>query len=261
MATVKATSVAWMAVVGLCAGALSGLFGVGGGLLMVPALVYLLDLDQRVAHGTSLAAVLPIAAAGATGYLLAGRVDWLAGGGILVGALGGTVVGTYWLRILPERALRLAFIALLVVSALRLVLVTSGEADADALGVGDLPALVVTGFFSGLLSGLLGVGGGVVMVPAMIVLFGIPTPTAKGTSLVVIVPTSVLGTIRNVRNGNADLAVALVVGLSGMAAGYAASLVSLGLDPRLSNSLLAALLAAVALRMVATGRRDNAPTG
>ncbi len=73
----------WIVVVGLGAGALSGLFGVGGGLLMVPALIYMLNLDQRMAHGTSLAAVLPIAAAGATGYLLAGKVDWLAAGGIL----------------------------------------------------------------------------------------------------------------------------------------------------------------------------------
>jgi uncharacterized membrane protein YfcA len=205
--------------------------------------------------------VLQIAAAGATGYLLAGKVDWLAAAGILGGALGGTLLGTYWLRIVPERALRLAFLALLVVSALRLVLVAGGKATAAGLDVSDLPALVVTGFFSGLLSGLLGVGGGVVMVPAMIVLFGIPTATAKGTSLVVIVPTSVLGTIRNVRNGNANLAVALIVGISGMAAGYVASLVSLGLDDRVSNNLLAALLTGVALRMVATGRRDSSRAG
>ena len=67
-----------LVVVGLAAGFLSGLFGVGGGVLMVPGLVLVLGMGQRLAHGTSLAAIVPIAVAGVAGYALAGEVDWLA---------------------------------------------------------------------------------------------------------------------------------------------------------------------------------------
>src|SRR4051794_29643170 len=65
-------------VVGLVAGLLSGIFGVGGGILIVPGLVLALGMQQRLAHGTSLAAIIPIAAAGLSGYAVAGEVDWLA---------------------------------------------------------------------------------------------------------------------------------------------------------------------------------------
>ncbi len=63
-------------IVGLAAGLLGGLFGVGGGLIIVPGLVSLAGMDRRLAHGTSLAATLPIAAASLITYVSHGNVDW-----------------------------------------------------------------------------------------------------------------------------------------------------------------------------------------
>ena len=236
--------------VGLAAGFLSGLFGVGGGILIVPALVLVLGMTQRLAHGTSLAAVLPIAIAGVVGFAMEDSIDWPVAAALIIGAMGGAVIGTHALQILSPTALARVFAVVLLLSAARLVL-----DDSDGSGRGELTlfafaGLVLIGLLSGTLAGLLGVGGGVVMVPAMILLFGIPAAIAKGTSLAVIVPTSVVATQRNLRNGNADLRSAAAVGLAGIVSAYLASKISVGLDERLSNALFAALLTFVAVRML-----------
>ena len=91
------------AVLGVVAGFLGGLFGVGGGILIVPALVLFMHMDQRLAHGTSLAAVLPIAVASLIGYTLEDKVDWPVGVLLAIGAVGGAVIGTHILHVLPQR--------------------------------------------------------------------------------------------------------------------------------------------------------------
>jgi hypothetical protein len=242
-------------VVGLAAGFLSGLFGVGGGILIVPALVLLLHMGQRLAHGTSLAAVLPIAVSGVIGFAVEDSVDWPVALAIAVGAMVGAVIGTHWLQVLPARVLAYAFAVVLLASAIRLVLDDADAAGRDELGVLAVIGLVVVGVLSGTLAGLLGVGGGVVMVPAQIIAFSIPAAVAKGTSLAVIIPTSVVATARNSKKANADLGTAAVVGLAGVVSAFGASQISVGLDERLSNALFALLLAFVAVRMLVTAGR------
>ena len=235
--------------VGLAAGFLSGLFGVGGGILIVPALVLVLGMTQRLAHGTSLAAVLPIAIAGVVGFAMEDSIDWAVAAALVFGAMGGAVIGTHALQVLSPTALARVFAVVLVLSAARLVLDDSDGSGRTELSLVGFAVLVLIGLLSGTLAGLLGVGGGVVMVPAMIILFGIPAAVAKGTSLAVIVPTSVIATQRNLRNHNADLRSAAAVGLAGIVSAYAASKISVSLDERLSNALFAALLTFVAVRM------------
>jgi uncharacterized membrane protein YfcA len=238
------------ALVGLVAGFLSGLFGVGGGILLVPALVIVLSLGQKLAHGTSLAAVLPIAMSSLLGYAIADKVDWPVAGLVALGAIGGAVVGTHILHRLAQRAVGWAFAAVLIATALRLVIDNSDAAGRTDLSVPSAIALVVAGFLTGILAGLLGVGGGIVMVPAMVVGFGIPAAVAKGTSLAVIIPTSIMGTLRNRSNSNVDLRLAAVVGIAGVMSAYLASKISVGLAETTSNRMFAVLLIAVAIRMM-----------
>lgn len=244
--------------VGVAAGFLSGLFGVGGGVLLVPGLVLVLGMGQRLAHGTSLAAIVPIALAGVAGYALAGEVDWAAALFLALGAAGlGAPVGTHLLHVLPTRVLSVVFAVLLVATAVRLL---AGEGDAT--GRGDLTVatalgLVAVGVLAGTLSGLLGVGGGVITIPALVLLLGVPAAVAKGSSLAVIIPTAVEGTRRNVARHNADLRTAAVVGLSGTASSFVASLLSVGLDEELSNRLFAGLLLVVAAKLLWDARRPG----
>lgn len=241
-------------VVGAVAGALSGLFGVGGGIVIVPGLVLLGRMEQRRAHATSLAAIVPIAVAGAAGYALEGAVDWPAAAVLVVGAAAGTLAGTQFLRRLPDRALRVIFALFMVAAAVSLPFEATGTVERGDLDTVTVAVLLGVGAIAGVMAGLLGVGGGIVMVPALVLLLSLSQPVAKGTSLAVIIPTALVGSVRNVRGGDADLGVAASAGLAGVVFGFAASLISVRLDPLLSAVLFGTLLLAMAARLLLSAR-------
>ena len=107
--------------IGTAAGAFSGMFGVGGGSVIVPLLVFWFGYGERVATGTSLLAIVVIGSLAAAGQGLHGNVDILEG--VLVGipAIGGVIVGTGLQQRLPERAISLLFALLLVAIAVELI--------------------------------------------------------------------------------------------------------------------------------------------
>lgn len=242
--------------VGIAAGFMSGLFGVGGGILVVPALVMVMKMDQRLAHGTSLAAVLPISVASLLGYAAADQVDWPVALFLAIGAVVGAVLGTKLLHVLPHRALAFGFAGLLLATAVRLFVPISATGRED-LSVIMAVGLVVVGLVTGILAGLLGVGGGIVMVPAMIVLLGLSSVLAKGTSVAVIVPTAIMGTWRNRTKRNADLRTAGIVGVAGIVSALLGTVVSRRLSDDLANVLFAILLTLVAVKMLLEQRRTS----
>src|SRR5688572_17277559 len=175
--------------VGLAAGFMSGLFGVGGGVVIVPLLLIVAAFPAKLATGTSLSAIAPISVSGVVGYATAGEVDWVVALFLAVGAIAGAVIGTRLLVRISAPLLQILFAGAMVATAVRLVV-----ADADPSGRGHLTvllavALVGLGLASGVLAGLLGVGGGIVIVPALTLLVGVPLVLAKGSSLAVMVPT------------------------------------------------------------------------
>jgi len=255
VAILKITKHTWLLiVVGVAAGLLSGLFGVGGGILIVPGLVMVAGLDQRLAHGTSLAAVLPISVASLIPYWGHGYVDWPVAACLAVGAVGGSLIGTHLLAITSKRALAYIFSSVLVISAIRLFISTHGSGRAT-LNFAAVIALVLVGLATGALAGLLGVGGGIVMVPAMIVLFGIAPVIAKGTSLAVIIPTAIMATWRNRTNGNLDLGAAAIVGFGGIASAILGGFIAAYMSDTVSNVLFATLMIGIAARTIWQQRR------
>jgi uncharacterized membrane protein YfcA len=110
-----------IALIGTAAGFFSGLFGVGGGTVMVPLLILWLGYREREATGTSLMAIILIAAVGAGIQALYGNVHPLEALVVGVPAIGGVILGTALQQRVPERAVAFAFAVLLVVSAVLLV--------------------------------------------------------------------------------------------------------------------------------------------
>ena len=96
------------------------------------------------------------------------------------------------------------------------------------------------------------------MVPIMAVLFGIPSVIAKGTSLAVIIPTALMGTVRNRSNANVDLTAAVVVGITGVVMAVVGAWVSARMSDAVSNALFAVLLIAVAARMLRQAWKETA---
>jgi uncharacterized membrane protein YfcA len=245
-----------VALVGLAAGALGGLFGVGGGLIIVPGLVLVAKLERRLAHGTSLAATLPIALASLSTYVVNGNVDWAVAPLMAIGTVTGAIVGTKLLTILPKRTITIVFIVTVLATAVRLFLATE-TTGRDNLTAWSGVLLVIIGLATGTLSGLLGIGGGVVMVPAMVVLFGMVPVIAKGTSVAVIVPTSIMGTIRNRANANVDLKVAAVAGGCGVLSAIAGGIIADGISTTVSNVMFGFLLLFVAGTQFLTLKSDR----
>lgn len=235
--------------IGLAAGLLSGLFGVGGGTVIVPMLLLLLHMDQRLAAGTSLAAIVPTATVGVVSYAIHGSVAWVPAVILAAGAVIGAQGGTWLLARLPQNALRWGFVGFLVVVIVMLfVVVPSRDAElALTWGVGF--GLAALGVFTGVMAGLLGVGGGVIVVPALMFLFGTSDLIAKGTSLLMMIPTALSGTIGNLRRGNVDLVAAALVGVAACTTTALGAWVATLLDPFVSNVLFAVFLTFIAIQL------------
>ena len=111
-------------------------------------------------------------------------------------------------------------------------------------------ALIAVGLGTGILSATLGIGGGIVFVPALVALFGFDQHLAEGTSLLVIVPTALIGTMAHARAGRVDWKIGLLVGAGGVVGGFAGAHIALELAPAVLRRLFAAFLAVMALRML-----------
>ncbi|HEV7185100.1 MAG TPA: sulfite exporter TauE/SafE family protein, partial [Leifsonia sp.] len=224
----------WAALVGigLVGGLLSGLFAIGGGIIMVPLLITFAKLNQRAAAATSLAAIVPTAIVGSVTYLLAGQIDLVAGLIISIGAVGGAVLGSALLRRIPLTWLRWMFIVFILLVAARMLLITPERGHTiqftPLVGLG----YVVLGLIMGVLSGLFGIGGGIVAVPALVGVFAISDLVAKGTSLLVMIPTSVVGTVANWRAGTVNVRAGLVVGVAATVASVPGAALALALPAR-----------------------------
>lgn len=238
-----------MVLLGLTTGFMSGLFGIGGGILMVPGLIFLAKFDSRRAHATSLAAMLPMAVSGVVTYMANDNVDWPVVGWLSLGSVFGALVGTTLLTKLSRRALAIAFSVPLVIAAVRLLFEISGDGRADLTVV---TALLITaiGVVTASVATLLGIGGGIMLVPILTVGFGIPSVISKGSALAVILPTSLVGTVRNRSNALVDFRAASTLGLTGVVMAPVGATVSNSISAQASNSLFAILVFVVTARML-----------
>lgn len=199
--------------VGFGAGVLSGLFGVGGGIITTPAINVLLGGSAIEAIATPLPVIFPTSLVGAFTYSRAGEVSfraarWAIGPGVVGAVLGAALterVNTHFLLFVT--AILIAYTA---------VQVLFGKTYATRPR-GSTPGwqYAAVGLVAGFVSGLLGVGGGIIMVPAFTTLLGMPLKRALGTSLVTMAALVVPGTIVHAWLGHIDWAIfaALAVGV------------------------------------------------
>ena len=121
-----------------------------------------------------------------------------------------------------------------------------------------IPAYLLTGAFAGFFAGLLGVGGGVVVVPVLMFFFGANDLVAKGSSLVMMIPGSISGTIGNMRRNNVDMRAALAVGIAASVCVPFSSVLATLLDPFIANVLFSLYLAYLVGQMLYKKLRGRA---
>ncbi|MBQ3473799.1 MAG: sulfite exporter TauE/SafE family protein [Methanobrevibacter sp.] len=193
--------------IGIFAGFASGLLGVGGGFLMVPLQFFLFtsvgvdpSLAMMVSLGTSLAIIIPTASSGAYQHQKKNKSIVKPGIRLAIFGILGGFCGGILANIIPTNILQITFAILLFVVALDMLFGSRSDGEKALMEFNLLNAGIV-GFLIGILSGLLGIGGGVFLVPSLCILFGFTLIEAIGTSSVFIAFTAIGGLISYIYTG------------------------------------------------------------
>jgi len=196
--------------IGFVSGVLAGLFGVGGGIVMTPGIQVLLGAAPIVALATPLPVILPTAITGALTYRKAGEIDERAAMWMAVPGIAAAVVGAALTKYIDTHLLLVVTAALLAYQAIGIL--RGRRAGARRPAREATPGVYAgVGLAAGLISGLLGIGGGLIMVPLLAGWLGMPLKRALGTSLLAIVVLVIPGTIVHAALGHIDWAIFLAV--------------------------------------------------
>jgi uncharacterized protein len=263
-----------LAVVGCGVGFLAGLVGIGGGVLIVPFLYFFYGhaawsgvalpeaLHATVAHATSLFIIVPTAVVGTLTYARAGLVAWRAAGPIAFFSLLAAAAGALVAARIPQEMLRLSFGMFLIFTAANLV------APRPTSGIGPmrlgLPVVAITGTLVGVLSALLGVGGGLVAIPLLMYVVRLSVEQVAATSLAIVVVAATSGTLTYILSGlgaehlpagsvgYVHLAAALPMLPGAMVAARFGARMNQRLDPRHLRWTFAAMFALLGVRLLLT---------
>ena len=247
----SARVMAIMVGVGILSGFLSGLFGIGGGSIIVPVLVWL-GLSQRNAAATSLAAIVPTSIAGVVSYATQGDVDWFAAILLVCGTIVGSQIGSLLLSRLSEVFLRWAYVVFLAcVIVVQFIFIPERDSTIHMTVLTGI-LLVVLGLIIGTLSGLLGIGGGAVAVPALALSFGASDLIARGTSLLAMFPSAITGTAANWKRKLVSLKDGLIIGISAALVAPLGTFAASALSAKTGSYCLAIYLTLILARCVWT---------
>jgi uncharacterized protein len=231
-------------VLGIVAGTLAGLLGVGGGLIIVPALVYLFDAQGyapeatvHLALGTSLGTIVFTSISSTRAHHQRGAVDWRIVGRIAPGILAGTFLGGVFAAHLATAALKAVFALFLAAVAVQML---SGAKPRPSRTFPGIYGSTLAGLGIGGISGLVGIGGGSMSVPLML-WCNVEARRAVGTSAAIGFPIAVSGAISYGFNGlGASTGVAHTIGylhLPALATVAALSMLTAPLGARLASSI------------------------
>ena len=235
-------------VLAVVVGVVLGLLGGGGSILTVPLLVYVAGMPTREAIATSLLVVGVTAAAAAVPHARAGNVRW--GTGLLFGAAGmvGAYLGGLAGTVLPEALLLAAFGVLMAVTAVAMLRKGANDGSEPVPAArARLGRIVLDGLVVGLVTGLVGAGGGFLVVPALVLLGGLGMRAAIGTSLVVVAMKSFAGLAGYLTAVELDLRLAGAVTLAAVVGSVIGGVLTTRTTPELLREGFAWFVAAMAV--------------
>jgi uncharacterized protein len=227
------SGVEWLlaAAVGFVSGILSGVFGVGGGIVMTPGFDWLLPVAPIVALESPLPVILPTSATGAYTYHQQREVDVRAAGWMAPAGFAGAIVGALGTELVDTTILLLATAALLAWQSVSILRGARGR-EARAPAAAAPATLLLIGATAGVVSGLMGIGGGIVMVPLLAGWLGMPLKRVLGTSLLTIPALAIPGTAVHAALGNIDWSVVVAATLGAVPGARIGARLALGTAER-----------------------------
>ncbi|GBD07765.1 hypothetical protein HRbin21_01599 [bacterium HR21] len=247
--------------IGAAVGLFSGLFGIGGALLATP-LLRLAGVEPLLALATPLPAIIPTALSGIAAYWRHRLVDWGTSAGILLGGVPGTLLGALLTRWIGGSILMLLTGALLLAVGLRFLWESWRGGDASPAASAPPPlapsplSLLGLGFGTGMVSGLLAIGGGIILVPVLTHGFGFPLKRALATSLVCVAGMALPGTVAHAWLGHVAPQVLLPFLLGSIPLAYLGGSLALVLSSRTLRLLYGSVVVAFALFFLWTQWRN-----
>lgn len=265
---------------GAAVGFLSGMFGIGGGFLMTPLLIFL-GIPPAVAVGTQTTQVVASSVTGALAHFTRRSIDFKMGGVLLAGGVAGSLSGIYLFKLLAaigqiDLAISVVYVLFLSVIG-AMMMVESVQAIRAARGGGGTPKRkhhswihglpfkarfrrsklyisvippVLVGYFVGTLSAIMGVGGGFIMIPAMIYLLRMPTNVVIGTSFFQIVFVAALtGVMHSVENQAVDIVLGFLLVIGGVIGAQYGVRAAEKMPAEQLRALLAAILLLIGMRL------------
>lgn len=248
------TTLALLIVVGLSAGTLGSMLGVGGGMIMVPALTFL-NLPPTQAASTSLIAVMSTSVSSTIEYSRQKRIDYALGLEMAASAIPGGVLGAILSGYLQEDSFKLYFGILLILTGLYILYKNSVLKDHRAKRR-SLPlqlAVFAASFGAGVISSLFGVGGGIVFVPAMLLVLGLTMHRAAPTSQLTLMMTAIAGVFTHSVLGHPDYLHAVALSAGAFVGAQIGARLSRMTKDLLLQRLLAIILMSVAVTFILDG--------
>ena len=248
------TTVIILAAVGLAAGTLGSMLGVGGGIIMVPALTFL-NLPPTQAASTSLIAVMSTSVSSTIEYSRQKRIDYALGLEMAACAIPGGVLGAVLSEYLLEDTFKLYFGILLILTGLY-ALYKNSVLKNHRVKRRSLPlqvAVFAASFGAGIISSLFGVGGGIVFVPAMLLVLGLTMHRAAPTSQLTLMMTALAGVFTHSALGHPDYLHAVVLSTGAFVGAQIGARLSRITKDVLLQRLLAVVLMAVAIVFILDG--------
>lgn len=246
--------------IGFCTGLLSGAFGIGGGVVCTPLLRLFLGLSAHVAIGTTIAIIIPTSCTGAVNYFKKGLVDLNIALSIGIPAMLGVCFGAYATNLISGNALMISFACLVTFVGLDLTfgllekLTNKAKSEPDCVSKPDTnrPSrlkLALLGITTGLMAGFFGIGGGFILIPALVYLAKMSLKEAFGTSLCVVSIVSIPGTITHAILGHVDYWLMLVMMFSTIPASFLGSAIALRTKDSVLKKAFGIIMLLVAITM------------
>lgn len=246
--------------IGFITGLLSGAFGIGGGVVCTPLLRLILGMPAHVAIGTTIAIIIPTSCTGAFNYFRKGLVDWKLAVFLGIPAMVGVCLGACATSLISGNALMISFACLVIFVGLDLTFSLlqrltdhlhskQAEEKSDDTVKPDKVKLVFLGLLTGCMAGFFGIGGGFVLIPALVYLAKMPLKEAFGTSLSVVAMLSLPGTISHTLLGHVDFWLMFVMMLATIPASFLGSAIALKIKDSVLKKAFGVIMLIVAVTM------------
>ncbi len=243
--------------IGFCTGLLSGAFGIGGGVVCTPLLRLFLGLSAHVAVGTTIAIIIPTSFTGAINYFKKGLVDLKVALAIGIPAMLGVCLGAYATNLISGNALMISFACLVTFVGVDLTFgilekmtnKAKSDPEPDSKPKVSRVKLALLGITTGLMAGFFGIGGGFIIIPALVYLANMTLKEAFGTSLCVVSIVSIPGTITHALLGHVDYWLMLVMMFSTVPASFLGSAIALRTKDSVLKKAFGIIMLMVAITM------------